>query len=95
MWVEELVVVKTFSGLRFQEAILKAVAEFYQVSARLALPAEESQGIDGYIGVTPVSIKPTSYYAKPMLNENILVPIIFYEKVKDGINIEFPDLTTI
>ena len=84
-WVRDLVVTKTFLGLRFQEAILKKVAERKGESYRLAMPAEESKGIDGYIGYTPVSIKPVTYEYKKSLVEDISVEIIFYEKKKDGI----------
>ena len=92
-WVKDLVIVKTFIGLKFQEAILKSVAKKYQMDYRLADPAEESQGIDGFIGSTPVSIKPTSYEIKKALSETITVPIIFYEKIKNGIKISFEDWT--
>jgi len=41
-WVEDLVLEKTFIGLRFQEAILKKVAAIKGVKYRLATPQEES-----------------------------------------------------
>ncbi len=88
-WIEELVVVKTFSGLKFQEAILKKIALHYKKTYRLAKPDEESKGIDGYIGDLAVSIKPITYKTKMGLNENIEVPIIFYEKKKSEIVVEF------
>jgi hypothetical protein len=88
-WVEELVIVKTFSGLKFQEAILKAVAFKYKKEYRLATPEEESKGVDGKIGDIPVSIKPITYKTKFGLNEVIDVPIIFYNKKKSEIVIEF------
>ncbi|MFI5136759.1 MAG: MjaI family restriction endonuclease [Sphingobacteriales bacterium] len=88
-WVEELVIVKTFAGLKFQEAILKAVAFKYKKEYRLAIPEEESKGIDGMIGDIPVSIKPITYKTKLGLNEAIDVPIIFYDKKKSEIVIEF------
>ncbi|NNM94653.1 MAG: MjaI family restriction endonuclease [Bacteroidia bacterium] len=90
-WVRDLVIVKTFIGLKFQEAILKSVAANFSSSFRLATPDEESKGIDGFIADKAVSIKPTSYDSKKSLAENIEVPIIFYEKVKDGIRISFDD----
>ena len=49
-WAKDLVLVKTFIGLRFQEAILKKMAELKGCDYRLAQPHEESQGIDGYVG---------------------------------------------
>ncbi|WP_439699065.1 MjaI family restriction endonuclease [Mucilaginibacter sp. AW1-7] len=88
-WVEELVIVKTFAGLKFQQAILKAVALKYNKEYRLATPAEESKGIDGVIGDITVSIKPITYKTKRGLNEVIDVPIIFYDKRKNEIVIEF------
>ena len=91
-WVEELVVVKTFAGLKFQEAILKRMALHYDTDYRLAAPEEESQGIDGYLGNIPVSIKPTSYRSKLGLNETIDSQIAYYQKERNGISIEFEDL---
>jgi hypothetical protein len=90
-WVRDLVIVKTFIGLKFQEAILKSVANCFNSSFRLATPDEESKGIDGFISDKPVSIKPTSYESKKSLAENIEAPIIFYEKMKDGIKITFDE----
>lgn len=91
MWVRDLVIVKTFVGLKFQEAILKAVADDLNTDYRLAEPEEESKGIDGFVGNQAVSTKPQSYEAKKALSEQILIPIIFYEKMKDGINVYFED----
>jgi len=88
-WVKELVIIKTFVGLKFQEAILQSVANYFQTTHRLAKPAEEAVGIDGFIGDKPVSIKSTSYEVKKSLSEIIEAPILFYEKVKDGIKITF------
>lgn len=88
-WVEDLVLVKTFIGLRFQEAILKRVASLVGKPYRLAKPEEEAKGIDGFVGDTPVSIKPQTYKAKRALPEEIPVRIVFYEKVKGGIAVHF------
>ncbi len=91
--VKDLVIVKTFVGLKFQEAILKQVASHTGKSYWTSDPAEEAKGIDGYIGDHPVSIKPQSYESKQMLPESIGVQIIYYDKVKDGINIFFEEFT--
>lgn len=91
-WVENLVVDKTFIGLKFQEAILKRVAKIKNTSYRLASSQEESKGIDGFIGGIPVSIKPITYKTKNMLREEIKAKVIFYEKVKDGINVDMEQL---
>lgn len=62
-WVRDLVVVKTFAGLRFQGAILKKIADSRNLSYRTATAAEEARGVDGFIGELPVSIKPDTYKA--------------------------------
>ena len=90
-WIEELVVVKTFSGLKFQEAILKKISLHFKKPYRLAKPDEESKGIDGFIGDMPISIKPMTYKTKMGLNEVINVPIVFYDKKKSEIVIEFDE----
>ncbi len=91
-WVEDLVIDKTFIGLKFQEAILKRIAKIKNASYRLASPQEESKGIDGFIGQTSISIKPITYKTKNMLREEIKAKIIFYDKVKDGINVDMEQL---
>jgi len=90
-WIEELVVVKTFSGLKFQKAILKKISLHFKKPYRLAKPDEESKGIDGFIGDKPISIKPMTYKTKMGLNEVINVPIVFYDKKKSEIVIEFDE----
>lgn len=77
-WVRDLVIVKTFAGLRFQEAILKKGDEIGESEYRLSNPDEESRGIDGYIGNLPVSIKPLTYEIKSELAEHIGARIIYY-----------------
>ena len=84
-WVKDLVVSKTFTGLLFQEAILKKVAELEKAEYRLATPQEEAQGIDGYIGSEPVSIKPITYKQLNRVRDKINCRIIYYEKKKDGV----------
>ena len=90
-WVKDLVIVKTFVGLKFQEAIMKRVAATIGKGYRMSDPEDEAKGIDGYIGEIPISIKPQTYESKQMLPEIIGVHIIYYDKVKDGINIFFED----
>jgi uncharacterized protein YukE len=91
-WVRDLVIVKTFAGLRFQEAILKKGAEIKGANYRLSEPDEESKGIDGYIGEIPVSIKPHTYDVKASLPENIVIKIIYYRKVDDGIEVDYGEV---
>jgi len=91
-WVKDLVIVKTFVGLKFQEAIIKRVAEHTGKTYKISDPEDEAKGIDGYIGEVAISVKPRTYESKKMLPETIGVRIIYYEKVKDGINIFFGDI---
>jgi hypothetical protein len=91
-WVKDLVIVKTFIGLKFQEIILKKGAEIKRTSYRLSTPEEESKGIDGYIGNIPVSIKPFTYKTKSALPESISVKIIYYKKLKDGIEVDYEEI---
>jgi hypothetical protein len=90
-WVRDLVIVKTFIGLRFQEAVLKKIAEKFNVDYQLSTPEEESKGIDGYVGNIPVSLKPTTYRFKKMLTEKLEGYVVYYEKQKDGLKIIIPD----
>lgn len=87
-WVEDLVLEKTFIGLRFQEAILKKIATIKSTSYRLAEPTEESRGIDGFVGNIPVSIKPFTYKTKKALQEIIEAKIVYYQKTKSGLEID-------
>uniref|UniRef100_A0A7C6E9U7 MjaI family restriction endonuclease n=1 Tax=candidate division WOR-3 bacterium TaxID=2052148 RepID=A0A7C6E9U7_UNCW3 len=91
-WVRDLVIVKTFAGLRLQEAILKKGAEIKRTNYRLAEPEEESKGIDGYIGDIPISIKPHTYEIKSALPEHIETKIIYYRKIDDGIEVDYGEI---
>lgn len=88
-WVKDLVYTKTYCGLKFQEAILAYLAREYNTTYRLATIEEEAQGIDGYVNNMPAQIKSITYKQETLLAEVINVPIIYYDKKKDGINIEF------
>lgn len=92
LWVRDLVIVQTFIGLQFQEAILKKGAELKGVDYKLARKIDESKGIDGYIGGIPISIKPESYKIKKSLSEEISAKIIYYKKVKNGIEIDYSEV---
>jgi len=88
-WVEELVLVKTFTGLKFQEPILKKISALKGASYRLSSAKEEAKGIDGYIDDTAVSIKPHTYRSMQGLSEQIAASMIYYTKKKDRLEIEF------
>ena len=86
-WVEDLVIYKTFNGLYVQKAILAALAAKRGTEYRLAFPAEESRGIDGYVGGIPYSVKPDTYQTMGRLSESIDVKMIYYTKTKAGLKI--------
>jgi len=88
-WVKDLIYNKTFCGLKFQSAIIAFIASTYNKEWRLAKVEEEAQGIDGFVGDTPVQIKSATYKLESRLGENIEIPIVYYDKKKDGITIEF------
>ena len=88
-WIEDLVLTKTFTGFRFQESILKEISRIKGEAYSVATPGEESKGIDGFIGEIPVSIKPITYKTMSRLPENIKIQMIYYEKLKDGIKVEY------
>jgi len=87
-WVTDLVISKTFTGFRFQGAILEELAKRRGTSLRPATPADEARGIDGYVGGKPVSVKPDTYRNMPAPNEGIAVPIVFYEKTRTGVVVD-------
>ena len=91
-WVRDLVVVTTFVGLRFQEAVLRKGAEMKRTTYRLSTDEEESSGIDGFIGSVPVSIKPDTYKGEQDLKDQIPVKLIYYKKLDDEIEIDFSEL---
>lgn len=88
-WIKDLVFVQTFLGLSFQKALLKKIAEIKNTTYRVANEQEESRGIDGFIGDLPVSIKPETHKIKMALPEKLEAKIIFYSKVKDGVEADF------
>jgi hypothetical protein len=91
-WVRDLVIVKTFAGLRFHEAILKKGAEIKGTDCRLSDHSDETRGIDGYIGDIPISIKPHTYQMMTSLPEHIEVKMIFYKKLKKGIEVDYGEI---
>lgn len=84
-WVIDLVIDKSFWGLKIQEAVLLKIKELTGKKTRLANKAEESKGIDGFIENIPVQIKPTSYKtASSVKTEELRAKTIFYEKQPNG-----------
>ena len=93
-WAKDLIIVKTFAGLRLQEAILKKGAELKGTNYRLSEPYEESKGIDGYIGKIPVSIKPQDKPLPPSAIHTFPknIKMIYYKKVRDGIEVDYREV---
>ncbi len=97
-WVEDLVLNKTFWGLMVQRPILSKLAEIFagdSLNYRLSTPEEESKGIDGFVIINgeelPVSIKGVTYEQEKHLKENIDAPIVYYEKTKNGLRIDYSE----
>ena len=84
MWIEDLVIDKSFWGIKVQEAILQRLGKMTGKKCRLATKEEESKGIDGFIGDIPVQIKPDTYKtASNVKTEKLRARTIYYAK-KDG-----------
>ncbi|ELZ47235.1 hypothetical protein C463_02923 [Halorubrum californiense DSM 19288] len=81
-FLRDLVLFKTYEGFDIQEAVLRKLGELYDEDATRATAADESKGIDGYIGEQPVQIKPTTY--PDDLQEGIDVPIVTYDENKSN-----------
>lgn len=88
-WIRDLVITKTFAGLKVQEAILKHIAEMEFTTYRTATAQEESQNIDGMIGNRFVSVKPTTWSGMLTSPIDIKIDMIYYEKTKDGLQITY------
>lgn len=83
-WITELVLEKTFIGLRVERAILEEAAQTLGKTLRVSSPEDESRGIDGYLDGRPVSVKPTTYKTMDTLSETIDARMIYYEKKSNG-----------
>lgn len=73
----------------FKKLFCQKLQKIKQKDFRLAKMEEEAIGIDGYIDNVPYSIKPDTYKTMSRLSESIEVKIIYYIKIKSGIEIEF------
>lgn len=95
-WLYDLIINKTFEGLYVQILILKKVSTTLKCHYRLANQKEESKGIDAILlckdKEIAVQIKPSSFKAEKQLTDKFTVPILFYEKTKDGIIVDISQL---
>ena len=93
LWVEDLLLHKTFYGIYIQGPLLKKVSEALgESSYRLATPKEEAAEIDGYIGRRAVQIKPDSYRQKGALPSKAKQPIIYYRQKGKDIEVDYSAL---
>ncbi|MFD1205120.1 MULTISPECIES: MjaI family restriction endonuclease [Sporosarcina] len=83
-WLDDILIDKTFNGMYFQKAILQKLSEHFELPYRPSSVEEESKGIDGYIGSTPISIKPETYELMKQLGEQIEASIVTYRKNSSG-----------
>lgn len=90
-WVKDLVIEKTFTGLKIQNVVLITLGDHFKVEYKPSTKDEESKDIDGFIGGKPISIKPYSYKSKPELMRLIDIPIVYYNKTLSGLTIEFDE----
>lgn len=87
-WVNVLVLAKPPEGLLIEKFIIRELARRKHSKWRYATPKEESHNIDGYIGRTPVQVKPASYHMMASTAaEKIEVRLIYYEKTKRNLEI--------
>jgi hypothetical protein len=91
LWIEDLLLSKTYNGFYVQEAILRELAERKGLAFRRSTPDEESQGIDGYVGNVAYSVKPDTYKTMNRLPESIGYTMIYYSKTKTGLKIELEE----
>lgn len=89
-WVRDLVLLKTAEGMLMEERILKHLGDKFSQPIRQSTPSQESKGIDGYVGDTPVSVKPTTYDQK-VLPEKIDVSIVKYKSTNQYITVIYDE----
>ncbi|MBM3328844.1 MAG: MjaI family restriction endonuclease [Calditrichaeota bacterium] len=70
---------------------MKRIAEDKGLDYQLASAEEESQGIDGWVGGMPVSIKPDTYEVKRALPESLPSIVVYYKKTKSGLTFAIYD----
>ncbi len=88
-WVSDLVITKTYAGLKVQGAILRYLADIYNTTWRTATPTEESQNIDGVVGNAYISVKPETFKNMLQLPIEIKVHEVYYSKKTDGLSVEY------
>lgn len=87
-WVSDLVINKTYYGFGVQQVVLEELGRQTNREVRQASAADESKGIDGFLGDLPVQVKPSTYKAKAALPEEMSCPIVYYDKNSTGISVD-------
>jgi len=64
LFVENLIINQTYSGLKIQEIVLIKMASILKQDYRWSTDKEDSSGIDGFVGDIPVSVKPVTSQQK-------------------------------
>ncbi|MCH8299625.1 MAG: MjaI family restriction endonuclease [Candidatus Marinimicrobia bacterium] len=82
---------RIINGPVFGEQVIKNIADKTNNSYRLANPDEESKGIDGFIGDTPVTVKPLSDIPTDRIRVVKEGVLISYSKTSKGIEVEFDE----
>jgi hypothetical protein len=57
-YIKEIVYNKTHMGMAGEEMAIEVVANYFNMPYRFSTKEEEAKGIDGWIGATPVQVKP-------------------------------------
>lgn len=89
-WVMDLLYEKTFYGFNL-EGVIKLYFKELGIKVVDADSHDESKNIDLYLDDKPFQIKPSSFKHKQSIQSYIEIPIIYYEKVGNAIEIEFTD----
>ena len=79
-YYDDLMFNKTFKGLYAQNEILKDIATDKNTEFRKPTATEEGQGIDGYIGDVPYSVKSETYKNSAAKNNETINAIMVYYK---------------
>jgi hypothetical protein len=91
-WVRDLVLVKTAEGLLIEQKIFEHLSQQFDLPHRDSTAAEESKGIDGYIGDTAVTVKPESYDSKTSTkHESLDAAMVQYKKTSKYLTIFYDE----
>lgn len=84
-WVEDLIIAKTYNGLKIQEWICEDISKKYKKEYRISTAEEESRNIDAYIAEVPLTVKPLSYKSKQSNQVVIEHAVVIMYSYKKGI----------